>query len=174
MQRALASYIYDEKSAASAVGNIEPQAPSLTDLLRREHVQFVTSCPGDWQQAITQAAASLLESGVIEPRYLQIMLNKIADEQPYIMLADGVIIAHAGVDDGALDTGMALLRLPSKIDFAGYMQADIIIVLATNNPQKHLKALAQLNEFLEFYDGGNVIRRAQDEYALIKEFVHHL
>ena len=54
------------------------------------------------------------------------------------------------------------------------MQADIIIVLATNNPQKHLKALAQLNEFLEFYDGGNVIRRAQDEYALIKEFVHHL
>jgi len=174
LQRALASYIYDEKSAASAVGNIEPQAPSLTDLLRREHVQFVTSCPGDWQQAITQAAASLLESGVIEPRYLQIMLNKIADEQPYIMLADGVIIAHAGVDDGALDTGMALLRLPSKIDFAGYMQADIIIVLATNNPQKHLKALAQLNEFLEFYDGGNVIRRAQDEYALIKEFVHHL
>lgn len=143
------------------MGNIEPQAPSLTDLLRREHVQFVTSCPGDWQQAITQAAASLLESGVIEPRYLQIMLNKIADEQPYIMLADGVIIAHAGVDDGALDTGMALLRLPSKIDFAGYMQADIIIVLATNNPQKHLKALAQLNEFLEFYDGGNVIRRAQ-------------
>ncbi|MGS3398586.1 hypothetical protein [Klebsiella quasipneumoniae] len=67
-----------------------------------------------------------------------------------------------------------LVRTFPKIDFAGYMQADIIIVLATNNPQKHLKALAQLNEFLEFYDGGNVIRRAQDEYALIKEFVHHL
>lgn len=173
LQRALASYIYDENSAASAAGNIEPPTPSLTDLLQREHVQFATLLPGDWQQAITEASASLLERGVIEPRYLQIMLNKIADEQPYIMLADGVIIAHAGVDDGALETGMTLLRLPSKIDFAGYMQADIIIVLATNNPQKHLKALAQLNEFLEFYDGGNVIRRAQDEYALINEFVRH-
>ena len=48
-----------------------------------------------------------MQSGVIEPRYVKIMLNKIAEEQPYIMLADGVIIAHAGVDDGALDTGMA-------------------------------------------------------------------
>lgn len=173
LQRALASYIYDENNTASAAGNIEPPTPSLTDLLQREHVQFATSLPGDWQQAITEASSSLLENGVIEPRYLQIMLNKIADEQPYIMLADGVIIAHAGVDDGALETGMTLLRLPSKIDFAGYMQADIIIVLATHNPQKHLKALAQLNEFLEFYDGGNVIRRAQDEYALINEFIRH-
>ena len=155
------------------MGNIEPPTPSLTDLLHHEHVQFATSLPGSWQQAITQASAPLLKSGVIEPRYLQIMLDKIADEQPYIMLAEGVIIAHAGVDDGALETGMALLRLPSKIDFAGYMQADIIIVLATNNPQKHLKALAQLNEFLEFYDGGNVIRCAQDEYVLIKDFARH-
>ena len=173
LQHALANYIYDESSAANVVGNIEPPTPSLTDLLHREHVQFITSLPGSWQQAITQASASLLKSGVIEPRYLQIMLDKIADEQPYIMLAEGVIIAHAGVDDGALETGMALLRLPSKIDFAGYMQADIIIVLATNNPQKHLKALAQLNEFLEFYDGGNVIRRAPDEYVLIKDFARH-
>ncbi|VFS68398.1 Ascorbate-specific phosphotransferase enzyme IIA component [Kluyvera cryocrescens] len=116
----------------------------------------------------------MLQSGVIEPRYVKIMLNKIAEEQPYIMLADGVIIAHAGVDDGALDTGMALLRLPYKIAFADYMQADIIIVLATHNPQKHLKALAQLNEFLEFYDGGNVIRRAQDESALINEITRHI
>ncbi|END4737077.1 BglG family transcription antiterminator [Escherichia coli] len=174
LQRALASYIYAENSPASSVGSFEPPTPSLIDLLGKAHVRFAAELPGSWQQAITQASASLLQSGVIEPRYVKIMLNKIAEEQPYIMLADGVIIAHAGVDDGALDTGMALLRLPYKIAFADYMQADIIIVLATHNPQKHLKALAQLNEFLEFYDGGNVIRRAQDESALINEITRHI
>lgn len=174
LQRALASYIYDENSAASSASNLELPTPSLIDLLGKAHVQFATELPDSWQQAISQASVSVLHAGVIEPRYVQTMLKKIAEEQPYIMLADGVIIAHAGVDDGALDTGMALLRLPYKIAFADYMQADIIIVLATHNPQKHLKALAQLNEFLEFYDGGNVIRRAQDESALIKEIASHL
>lgn len=174
LQRALASYIYyDENSVASSVDSIEPPAPSLTDLLSKEHVQFVSELPDCWQRAIIQASDSLLDAGVIEPRYVQIMLNKIAEEQPYIMLAEGIIIAHAGVDDGALETGMALLRLPSKIDFARYMQADIIIVLATHNPQKHLKALAQLNEFLEFYNGENVIRCACDEYALINEIARY-
>ncbi|EHL5833373.1 BglG family transcription antiterminator [Salmonella enterica] len=174
LQRALASYIYAENSTVHAKDNFGPPTPSLVDLLGKTHVQFATELSGSWQQAINRASASLLQSGIIEPRYVQIMLNKIAEEQPYIMLADGIIIAHAGVDDGAIDTGMALLRLPGKISFADYMQADIIIVLATHNPQKHLKALAQLNEFLEFYDGGNVIRRAQDESALIKEIAHHL
>ena len=169
LQRALASYIYAENNAISAVGSFEPPTPSLTDLLSRAHVHFAAELPDSWQQAITQASASLLRTGVIEPRYVQIMLNKIAEEQPYIMLADGVIIAHAGIDDGALETGMALLRLPRKIAFADYMHADIIIVLATHNPQKHVKALAQLNEFLEFYDGVNVIRQARDEHALIME-----
>lgn len=169
LTRALASYIYAENNAASGADSIEPSTPSLTDLLNHEHVRFVTDPPDCWQQAMTQASVSLLASRIIEPRYVQIMLNKIAAQQPYIMLADGVIIAHAGVDDGALETGMALLRLPDKIAFADYMQADIIIVLATHNPQKHLKALAQLNEFLEFYDGGNVIRHALNEYALINE-----
>ncbi len=84
------------------------------------------------------------------------------------MLADGLIIAHAGVDDGVNKTCMSLLRLPEKISIAGYMQADIIIVLATNNPQKHLKALAQLNEFLEFNDGGEKIRTSITKEDLLQ------
>lgn len=59
------------------------------------------------------------------------------------------------------------------MDFAGYMQADIVIVLATHNPQKHLKALAQLNEFLEFHDGGNCIRQARNKTELLNAIAIH-
>lgn len=174
LQRALANYIYGENNTAHSAFNPEPATPSLAILLCEEHIRFATAPPDSWQAAIKQASSPLLTSGVIEPRYISIMLNKISKEQPWIMLAEGVIIAHAGIDDGALETGMALLRLPDKIEFAGYMQADIIFVLATRHPQKHLKALAQLNEFLEFHHGGNGIRHAVNENALMNTIaVYH-
>ncbi|ALR74871.1 BglG family transcription antiterminator [[Enterobacter] lignolyticus] len=173
LQRALAHYIYDENHAACPQNSVEPAAPSLAELLGETHVRLAAELPASWQEAISDASSSLLRDAVIEPRYVRIMTDKISEEQPWIMLAEGVIIAHAGIDDGAADTGMALLRLPEKMDFAGYMQADIVIVLATHNPQKHLKALAQLNEFLEFHDGGNCIRQARNKTELLNAIAIH-
>jgi len=68
---------------------------------------------------------------------------------------------------------MSLLRLPEKIDICGYMQADLIVVLATNNPQKHLKALAQLNELLEQQDGATQIRNAKNNHEIWELFARY-
>ena len=53
------------------------------------------------------------------------------------------------------------------------MQADLIVVLATNNPQKHLKALAQLNELLELHDGATQIRNAKLNHEIWKLFANY-
>lgn len=84
------------------------------------------------------------------------------------MIADGVIIAHAGVDDGVYSMGMALLKLPEKLSFNGYMDADIIVVLATPDKTRHLPALYQLFDLLE--DEGNIsaMRRAQDAHEIAR------
>ena len=173
LQRALAHYIYQDKAPPAGLLPAGQHAPSLVSLLSGPHLCFCDEPVRGWRQAITRAAASLLEAGVITRGYLAATLARIQDERPWIMLADGVVIAHAGVDEGALDTGMALLRLPEKIDIAGYMQADIIIVLATLNPQKHLKALAQLNTFLEFHQGAEHIRHAETTADLLKIIASH-
>ena len=68
---------------------------------------------------------------------------------------------------------MSLLKFPQKIDICGYMQADLIVVLATNNPQKHLKALAQLNELLELHEGATYIRKANDSHEIWKLFANY-
>lgn len=65
------------------------------------------------------------------------------------MIADGVIIAHAGVDDGAKRVCLSLLTMPERINVADYMEADVIIMIGTPDPTKHLDVLEQLNEILE-------------------------
>lgn len=170
LQKELANYIYDDKHNELSPDSVGSETPSLFELLPQNHINLYAEAGIGWQQAIELAAQPLLDSGQIEARYIASMINKIMLEQPYIMLADGLIIAHAGVDDGVNKICLSLLRLPEKIDIAGYMQADIIIVLATNNSQKHLKALAQLNEFLEFHEGAENIRYSPDTAQLLQYF----
>ena len=44
---------------------------------------------------------------------------------------------------------MSMLKMDRRIKINNYLEADVIIVLATPNVQRHLKALAQLNDMLD-------------------------
>lgn len=172
LQKELSHYLYNEEHHALSNHLLLPETPSLADLLPIEHIAIHTQAV-DWQGAIQLAAQPLLDGDLIQAYYIERMLNKIQIDQPYIMLVDGLIIAHAGIEDGANNVCMSLLRLPEKIDICGYMQADLVMVLATNNPQKHLKALAQLNEFLEFHEGAEKIREAESITTIRSLFEHY-
>ena len=71
------------------------------------------------------------------------------ENKPHLEVADGVIIAHAGIEQGVNDVGMAMLVLPERIEIDGYIQADVIVVLATPDYESHLLALNELIEILE-------------------------
>ena len=86
---------------------------------------------------------------MIEQRYVETIITSIKTSQPYIMIADGVIVAHAGVDQGVREVCMSMLKMDRRIKINNYLEADVIIVLATPNVQRHLKALAQLNDMLD-------------------------
>ncbi|WP_392558722.1 BglG family transcription antiterminator [Orbus mooreae] len=173
LQKELTEYLYNDNDSDHALRISQLSVPSLAELLPIEHIHILPTMALSWQNTITLAAKPLLDRQFIEPYYLERMIDKIQFEQPYIMLVDGLIIAHAGIEDGANQACMSLLKLPERIDILGYMQADLIIVLATNNPQKHLKALAQLNEFLEFHHGASRIRDAQSQDEIYSLLAHY-
>lgn len=138
----------------------------LPFLLTDERIQIACDRM-EWQTAIWTAAAPLLEGGLINRHYVEKSIEMIQVEQRFIMIADGVIIAHAGVDDGVNTMGMSLLRLPEKLSFNGYMDADIIIMLATPDNTRHLPALYQLFDLLEGEGNIAAIRRAQDVQGIV-------
>ncbi len=78
-----------------------------------------------------------------------------------------MIIAHAGVDDGVNKIGFSLYRLPHQILINDYIYADIIITCATHNTQGHLRALSQLNNYLEERNGAQFIRDAVDKEMIV-------
>lgn len=120
----------------------------LKSLLTREHIRVARDVMG-WKEAVEFAAAPLIYDHVIEYEYVESILTDIADKQPYLLVADGVMIAHSGVENGVNDVGFSVLVLPRSISVCGYMEAQIIVVLATPDYESHLTALNELIELLE-------------------------
>lgn len=120
----------------------------LKELLVDMNVRVVDTKMG-WKEAIEFAAMPLLYDGAITIRYVQAIISNIVENKPHLEVADGVIIAHAGIEQGVNDVGMAMLVLPERIEIDGYIQADVIVVLATPDYESHLLALNELIEILE-------------------------
>lgn len=135
------------QGTAERTAEIKEQ-PMLADVLTKETIR-ISEKPMEWEDAVRTASAPLLARGDIEQRYVERMVKIIREDKPYIMIADGVIIAHAGVEDGAGRICISLLKLPERIDINGYLNADIVIVLGTPDATNHLGVLFQLNEILE-------------------------
>ena len=135
------------QGTAERTAEIKEQ-PMLADVLTKETIR-ISEKPMEWEDAVRTASAPLLARGDIEQRYVERMVQIIQEDKPYIMIADGVIIAHAGVEDGAGRICISLLKLPERIDINGYLNADIVIVLGTPDATNHLGVLFQLNEILE-------------------------
>ncbi|WP_085247725.1 BglG family transcription antiterminator [Gilliamella mensalis] len=173
LQKELTAYLYNDEMSDNPVLITQQEIPSLADLMQKEHIHIIEQVEITWQDALALAVQPLLNNQSIESYYLERMVNKIQFEQPYIMLVDGLIIAHAGIDDGVNKVAMSLLKLSERLTICGYMQADLIVVLATNNPQKHLKALAQLNELLEFHEGATRIRNAKSSHEIWELFANY-
>ena len=137
-----------------------PRSLHLKDLLTDLSVQTAET-PMGWKEAIKFAAFPLLLNGAITLRYIQAIIQNIEEKQPYLEVADGVIIAHAGVEQGVNDVGMSMLTFPERISINGYLSADVIVVLATPDYESHLLALNELIDILEDSDKTAKIKQAR-------------
>ncbi|MEE1466711.1 MAG: BglG family transcription antiterminator [Clostridium sp.] len=127
---------------------IHAQEDSLSELLTEKTVRIATTAM-DWQTAICEAAAPLLENGCITQQYVDNMLHSVIADKPIWTIAKGLVLAHASVEEGVNALGMSLLKLPESICFHGYMHASIVVVMATPNREVHLKALYALIDLVE-------------------------
>lgn len=132
----------------------------LADILNPTTIQIMNQ-EIYWEDAIRMAADPLLQHHDIEARYVEKMITLIQEDKPFIMIAEGIIIAHAGVDDGVNRVSMGMLKLSKKILVNGYMNADLIVVLATPDKTNHLNALYKFIEITESNEKMRDIRASQ-------------
>lgn len=139
----------------------------LKDVLVKETIQILDEVL-PWEEAVQRMADPLIRRGDITQQYVEKAISNIKNDKPFIMIADGVIIAHAGVDDGAKRVCLSLLTLPERINVADYMEADVIIMIGTPDPTKHLEVLEQLNDILEGKKSLQVLKKAKEPEEILQ------
>ncbi len=121
----------------------------LSDLLVTKTIRLRAEA-ATWEEVVEKAAAPLLETKAIEPRYVAAMKDVIKRCGPYMVIWPGVALLHARPDEGVNCLSMSLMTLKNPVPF-GATETDpvsIAIVLGAVNNNSHLNALYELNRLM--------------------------
>lgn len=103
-----------------------------------------------WQEAVRAACAPLLADGTIEPEYPELIIEKVEELGPYIVIAPDIAIPHAQEGRGVNDTAVSFMKTERPVSFAddGEHDARLFFVLASTDNEKHLQNLAEMADVL--------------------------
>jgi len=101
-----------------------------------------------WRQAIELGTNNLLALDCIESRYFENIINNIRKYGPYMTVAPGVVLAHAGPEDGILKDCLGVTVLEKGVPFYDRynVPVKVIFTIAFRSKGMHLvvERLAQL------------------------------
>src|SRR5699024_10692681 len=103
-----------------------------------------------WEEAVRYGGNLLKSEGVIEQRYIDMMIQTVKELGPYIVIAPGIAMPHASSKEGVNKIGISLITLKEPIKF-GNQENDpvsIVVTLATIDHTSHLRALSELVSYL--------------------------
>lgn len=101
-----------------------------------------------WRQAIALGTNNLVSKGCIESRYYENIIKSIRKYGPYMTVAPGVVMAHAGPEDGVIQDSLGVTVLNKGVSFYDRynVPVQIIFTMAFQSKGTHLlvERLAQL------------------------------
>jgi len=123
-------------------------AVTLLDLLQENMIDLNISVK-NWEEALQRGAQLLIDDGGVEPRYLDAMLSMVKELGPYVVIAPGLALGHAGHDQGVNRTCFSLVTLKTPVDFGVPVNDPVSIVFsfAAPNKEEHMQALRDLALF---------------------------
>ncbi len=127
-----------------------------------------------WQDSIRLAGQCLLDYKSIEKRYLDTIISQLQYYGPYMFLTKDVILAHAKPEDGVncLDLSMAVFR--ETVAYSGLRKAKLVLVLAAEDQEKHLKILQDILQLLsrpDFISRVDACGSSAETYCLIRQLL---
>ena len=120
-----------------------PDNSGLLSILDDSRVS-VFETADSWRKCIRMAGKPLLDNGSIRKEYLDTIISQIDYYGPYMFLTDRVMLAHAKPESGVnrLDISLSVFRNP--VVFTETRRASVVIVLAAEDQEKHLKILQDI------------------------------
>ncbi|MEO1771648.1 PTS sugar transporter subunit IIA [Candidatus Enterococcus ferrettii] len=137
----------------------------------RGNCQFLQQAE-TWQQAIEMAARPLLQKGIIQPSYIEAMIQNVKDNGNYIIILPKIAMPHARPELGSSGIGISFMKLEQPVMFPKEEPVEQFFVLASNSPDGHLELMADLAGILsdtERYEALLEIQNEEELLAVIEE-----
>lgn len=121
----------------------------LADFLTCDYIRLNVACD-NWKDAVKAGTDLLLEKKCIEPSYLDAIIHHHENFGPYMVVAPGIVLAHARPEDGAKKVSISLVTLKEPIVFGNITNdpVKLVFTFATTDNKVHLSLLASLMELL--------------------------
>ncbi|MDO4435709.1 MAG: PTS sugar transporter subunit IIA [Cardiobacteriaceae bacterium] len=106
-----------------------------------------------WQEAIKIGTDALVASGAVEPRYYDVIVEKIKELGAYVVLAPGLAMPHARPEDGVKRTAFALTTLKTPVYFDGEDEpVSVMVTLAGVDSNQHMQGIMEITQVFEDED----------------------
>lgn len=130
----------------------------------------------DWKEGIIAAGELLLWQKKITVNYLQQMIDLVIKYGPYIIIAQGVALAHASPLDGVIEAGIAIIRLKQPVNFEQhkYNPVSTILACAMYDTPEHANILIQLMTLLRRPDFNQMMLQARSAQEVLDYFAKRI
>lgn len=131
----------------------ESKQIGFIDILKKGKIKIIKE-KYQWQEAIRIAGNDLVKAGSIEKRYLDKIISQLLYYGPFMFLNQGIILAHAKPEDGVNEVDVSMTIFKEPVYFSDFYKAKIIITLAVEDQEKHLRIL---NDIMTIFEDENQI-----------------
>jgi len=125
----------------------------LKKLLNRDTIRLQVNVDS-WEEAGNRVGDLLLENDLIEPDYINRMIEAVHEYGPYIVIAPGIALFHARPESSVKEICLSMITLKEPVEFgAGENDpVDLVFALGAIDQNSHLELMAGLMTILQDAD----------------------
>lgn len=148
----------------------------LNRLLPQDNIQISNNSFKSWDQAVQHSFKPLLNNKSVTTDYVAKIINSTKKFGPYMVIGNGVMLAHARPADGVKKIGMSLLILKNPVKIydqneEAYKVVSVIIGLAPIDAAEHVLALSQLVKLLQKPNWLTTVKTATNTTAIYNSYI---
>lgn len=119
----------------------------LNEWLTRETIQVVDTVD-NWQAALKTACKPLIDSGKVEPSYLDAIYASHEELGPYYVVGPKIAMPHARPENGVNELALGLTVIKQGVSFGseGNDPVYLLFTLAAIDSDSHVGMISQLAE----------------------------
>ncbi|MBC5688898.1 PRD domain-containing protein [Mediterraneibacter sp. NSJ-55] len=134
---------YFFRGKREGAGDTKRKAKGFLDYLVPGHIQIYNG-EYRWTDALRESGKCLLENKSIEKRYIDDIISQLRYYGPYMFITSRVVLAHSKPEEGVNRLDVSLHIFKKNIAFSDFHRANIIIMLAAEDQESHLKILRDI------------------------------